>query len=419
MKSTTLLMTLLGATMPFAQARSLFTRDSSTCPLSGYSRCPDTNLPSNFCCPTDTECISLNNSEAALCCPTGKDCSRIQPIVCDVSQQNATLNPASAIKSTNLTYTMETCSTGCCPIGFGCQDSLCVVLSDTQTNINGTNATGTASTTAASGSGIVIDPVSEDANCPSYPGKAVAAGFFPGMILGALLAVGGIWLWNRHQLQSHQSTHGNSHSRNASNTSAKSTTSFGVHRVRGTGPAVSVSEPIFTEPQTGGTFRTDFLRRVSRMVPGLRDSTISRTDSHHQQPPMEPNNYSRGMHAGHATMFPSNMPSNPPPPIHERSNSDSSTSSGEGDRLRIYADRSITPNLPSSPAPRKPLNQTTNVYGGLIPPPSMNQLRLPASSSRYSAATDGGRTTMSVLLHAEEDLPQGLFSRAGVEPRAL
>jgi hypothetical protein len=236
-------------------------RDSSTCP-SSFSRCPDSKLPANFCCPVSTTCISLDNSSSAICCPGG-DCSFIQPVTCNIQAQNSTANPQSTLKTTRLTESLPKCGGSCCPFGYTCQaNSMCVIDKTTSSTVTSDSP----SSTSVSPASIAVTPASTLASsisasdpttsplpglgpnatvltqqCPAFPGRAVVAGFFPGLICGAIAALlVSMCLRRREQRYS------------------SSKLSSLRHRSSG-GTIIGISEPIPSDAQS--SFRTDFLLR--------------------------------------------------------------------------------------------------------------------------------------------------------------
>ncbi|KAJ5202085.1 uncharacterized protein N7498_006748 [Penicillium cinerascens] len=187
----------------------LLPRSSNSCP-SSYDTCGG-NLPSDFCCASSSTCISLDDATSAICCPSGANCDYISPIVCDIQQQNATAHPENSVKTSRLDDSLPTCGDACCPFGYTCQgNNTCALNKKTSSSATSTSSTSSsASTTSPSAtssatSGITFAPVpsssisaaKENANgatlassCPSFPSKAIAAGFFPGAIFGALVAL--------------------------------------------------------------------------------------------------------------------------------------------------------------------------------------------------------------------------------------
>ncbi|PTB65408.1 hypothetical protein BBK36DRAFT_1122012 [Trichoderma citrinoviride] len=97
----------------------------------GTSSC-GAGLPSNFCCSEGTSCIPLAGNTTAMCCPTGQTCEKIQPITCDVSQQDPSKNQQSPIKTSVFDVPLGKCGADlCCPFGYSCSgDDLCVKESD-------------------------------------------------------------------------------------------------------------------------------------------------------------------------------------------------------------------------------------------------------------------------------------------------
>ncbi|KAI9851139.1 MAG: hypothetical protein M1838_004348 [Thelocarpon superellum] len=207
------IITTIFGLMAQSTAAGLLPRDSA-CGDPSYTTCAGANVPSNFCCPSNTQCIPLNGHKSIICCPAGSNCQFIAPIPCDISQQNATAHPQNPIKSTNLTATLESCGSSCCPQGYGCQDGQCAMQS-LPSSVPTSSAPSSAPTIAtptsspshpsstslpsqsAASSAAAGAAVAAAASCPTFPGKAVAVGFFPGMLLGGLLSAAGILLLNR------------------------------------------------------------------------------------------------------------------------------------------------------------------------------------------------------------------------------
>ncbi|KAI9865892.1 MAG: hypothetical protein M1813_001859 [Trichoglossum hirsutum] len=246
------------------QDSTLVARQDGTCAgNTNLNSCSGTKLPSNFCCPAGTSCMSLNNATSLVCCPTGQNCQVIAPITCDTTQQDATTFPGSLIKSTDTHSALESCGVACCPRGFSCQSGWCIAKNEDKSvsspsssllsSASGSSTAATSTTTpviivpntttkqnstpppttpAALGSSVTSTP-----NSSSYPAKAVVAGFFPGMIAGALLLFVVLLLLKWRQERD-----------------ARRSGTFG--RISAT-----VSDPIYVKPQD--TYRTDFLRRSS------------------------------------------------------------------------------------------------------------------------------------------------------------
>lgn len=134
---------------------SLLIRESQC--SAGLLSCP-ASLPDNFCCSQGTSCIPLAGNTTALCCPTGQTCEKIQPITCDVVQQDPTINESSPIKTTILFVPLAKCGANlCCPFGYSCVGgSQCQKNSDqtkrpdTTTSSSSSAAPTSASPTSAS-----------------------------------------------------------------------------------------------------------------------------------------------------------------------------------------------------------------------------------------------------------------------------
>ncbi|KAJ5579683.1 uncharacterized protein N7459_005668 [Penicillium hispanicum] len=270
------------------QPLEFFPRSSSACP-SSYDSCGG-SLPDYFCCSSSSTCISLDDNSSAICCPSGSDCGYISPIVCDVQEQNATLHPKSSVKTTKLDDQLPQCGDACCPFGYTCQgNSTCVLNKKSATTQATTTPTPTPTTTAstatnASTLGATFTPIpstsasasnqssassnSLASKCPSFPSKAVVAGFFPGALFGAVLALL-ISTCLRHRRQKKEQQFQDPKS--------------GMHwsQRSSSGAVIGISSPIASEE---ASYRTDFLLRPEsdrRASAGGRStfSKLSRTGS--------------------------------------------------------------------------------------------------------------------------------------------
>ncbi|PLN84586.1 hypothetical protein BDW42DRAFT_162293 [Aspergillus taichungensis] len=221
-----LLLATLSGTASSSPTGHLLAREAESCPKN-YTKCSNDELPSSFCCPSSSTCVSLDNGSSAICCPKGETCEFIQPTGCDVRQQDVKEHPQSHIKTTRTDDRLPKCGDSCCPFGYTCQkDNVCVMdkakssssktktntASETTTNTNtNTNTNTQTATTSSSHTVPIMDPTATaetpdpsitspsnpnssaaqaasqlSAACPSYPSQAVAAGFFPGAIFGAI-----------------------------------------------------------------------------------------------------------------------------------------------------------------------------------------------------------------------------------------
>lgn len=155
------------------------------------------SFPSDFCCSTGTTCLSLNTSSsitAALCCPAGQDCQTINPVNCNQDLQDASSNPGSQLHSSPTTE-LETCGKACCPMGYTCNGAnVCVAqtaaeaaASKPSTTSTATSSSSTSSASATEAASTKEVPTEGSSSSDSFSGKAFAAGFVPGIALGALL----------------------------------------------------------------------------------------------------------------------------------------------------------------------------------------------------------------------------------------
>ncbi|KXG45481.1 uncharacterized protein PGRI_040300 [Penicillium griseofulvum] len=302
-----LLLTLMASIRP-GQAHSSFdllARDSDACPAS-YSRCGSTKTSNGFCCPSDSTCISLDQGSSSICCPAGQDCNYISPVTCDIQLQNVALYPESVIKTTRLGDSLPKCGDACCPFGYTCEGgntcfldrktsttaSAVASISSTNTATSSTTAmsstsssstNASSSTTATSSATLkatitpVPSPSSEKSanstiaeastSCPSFPPGAIAAGFFPGAVLGAVAALLISLCFRCAKKDECEIQEGKS----GPNWSERSSS----------GAILCISNPI---PQDDTSYRTDFLRsppRSKRSSTGARSTrtVIHRTGS--------------------------------------------------------------------------------------------------------------------------------------------
>ena len=254
------------STLTPEQVLGVLERRDSSCGNKTFVQCPFANLPDNFCCPAKSSCITLDSGSTALCCPEGADCSSIQPIICDVTQQNITAHPETSIMTSNFDVDLLKCGTNtCCPLGYNCKDNLCVINTATSSLSNQTStATSTSkpttsmaptATSSSAASAKTSDPSLAGidsashvgGSCDTFPTQAVLVGFFPGMIAGALLCLLAVLCLGR------QSTE-----RPISSSTNASFQKYSHFRGRSAdGAIIGVSDPIPHEQAT----RTDFLRR--------------------------------------------------------------------------------------------------------------------------------------------------------------
>jgi len=231
--------------------RSVFTRDN-TCSAAGLKSCA--NFPDNFCCKSTEDCLSLAGGTTALCCPQGHDCSKIEPIVCDLSNQDPKEGLTAPVKTTVLDVKLPACGDSCCPFGYTCNDQKKCEIDADQSIAPATpkddNPSGSATTTAGKGLSSATssaeatttagaDPskkATDEQKPPKpFPTAQVVAGVISGVI-ALILLVGTIMCYKARK--------------NKSNASNASTESWGNKIV--------VSQPMVDE-RTGSMGRTDFL----------------------------------------------------------------------------------------------------------------------------------------------------------------
>ena len=170
----------------------LFARDSSDC------RSVQPSLPSEFVCNSTQNCISTDSASTVICCPKGNNCTQIAPITCDIQKQNVSASSASQILTTRLGDSLPSCSDGCCPFGFSCQEQgagkpFCLMDLDKSSLNNTSPKTDTSTSSAAqstqSPASNTIDSSMKSNEKSSFPPTVFLAGLAPGIALGILLTL--------------------------------------------------------------------------------------------------------------------------------------------------------------------------------------------------------------------------------------
>ena len=94
----------------------------------------DAQFPLNFQCASNEYCISVDTGSTAICCNNQVKCELLQPVSCDIQNNNATLHPDANIFITEVGQTFAPCGEAwsCCPSGYNCNTSptgsLCQVV---------------------------------------------------------------------------------------------------------------------------------------------------------------------------------------------------------------------------------------------------------------------------------------------------
>ncbi|KAF2255388.1 hypothetical protein BU26DRAFT_559994 [Trematosphaeria pertusa] len=236
------LLLLISTILPTTQASHLFVRQAQTCGGNQDLQQCGNGFPSEFCCGKDATCMPVNTTDvqSVICCPKGLDCSFIQPVPCDVSQYNATLHPDNQIHISNTDgIELPKCGSTCCPLGYTCNGGMCSASKDSSpTSTTSPTPSPTDPASASQTSDCAAAPVTQQTS-PSFDGKSFAAGFFPGIVIGALGTLGLIWIIKKRRESEKNRYSGD----------------FG-HVAR------TISDPIYN-PQLSAT-RTDFIRRGSQ-----------------------------------------------------------------------------------------------------------------------------------------------------------
>ncbi|KAF2015745.1 hypothetical protein BU24DRAFT_184498 [Aaosphaeria arxii CBS 175.79] len=302
------LLLLATTTFPLIQAASIFPRQAETCGGNKeLSQCGNA-FPSDFCCPANTECKSLNVKDgiSAICCPKGQDCSFLLPITCDITALNATLHPDNQVHLANSSAVeLPKCGSKCCPLGYSCKGDMCSAD-------NGSTPPSGTPTGSPTPSSTDTSSVSQTATAEFPPvvkveqgfnAKSFAAGFFPGIILGVLATLGIMWLIKK---------------RRDLNEKNRYSGDFG-HVAR------TISDPIYDPARAA---RVDFIRRGSHSAQNSPNSTTGFMNNRNNNKPTgggltpriksmwerTPRLGALGFSSS-SSAFPSNgLPANPAPP---------------------------------------------------------------------------------------------------------
>jgi hypothetical protein len=366
---------LIASAIATTQASHVFLRQAPTCGGKPSLQQCGTGFPSDFCCPKDTACMSLNSGtvQSVICCPTNSDCAIIQTITCDLSQLNATLHPENQMHlSSTEGVALPTCGDRCCPLGYTCKSGMCFKDSPSPSS-SPTSARPTPSAT---------QPPSalQTSSCPAAPvetqsgfnGRSFAAGLFPGIVVGALGTIGLLWVIKK---------------RRESQAKERYSGDFG-HVSR------QISDPIY-DPQHAA--RTDFIRRGSHSA---QPSPNSATDLvyNDKQPVHGLTPRIKSMWAstpklnfGFASGLPSNPAPAPPPPLIRAGNShDPYTTPRQTPRRKHRSYRS------SRPEPAR--TGSTETIDVLMPAPSFLEPPKAYGMRENRLTTDSTNTTFTKLM---------------------
>lgn len=369
---------LLTSVLTTTQATNIFQRQAPVCGGKPSLQQCGGGFPTDFCCPKDTTCMSLNSPsvQSVICCPAGSDCAFIQTITCDVSQLNATLHPDNQMHLSDTNgVQLPKCADKCCPLGYTCNGGMCSkdpvspsASPTTSTLPTPTSKPASASQTACSAP-VVAQPQS------GFDGGSFAAGFFPGIVIGALGTIALFWVIKKRR-----------------ETQAKERYSGDFGHV-----ARQISDPIY-DPQHAA--RTDFIRRGSSSV---QPSPNSATDLVYQD-----KNKAAGAHGltpriksmwdrtpklsfGFATGLPSNPA--PPPPAIRAGNGDPYTTPRHTPRRKHRSHRSSRASRPE--VIRTGSTETIDV---LMPAPSFLEPPKPHGMRENRFTTDSSNTTFTKLM---------------------
>jgi hypothetical protein len=137
----------LALALPASGSEIFARQDDASCPLKNQKTCGK-DFPDNFCCPSNSNCISLAGDTTVMCCPSGGKCETILPIPCSLKALDPENSPGSPVKTTVDDAELPTCGKDkCCPFGYSCADGeMCVKDEDQSKPPKSDKPTTTAST---------------------------------------------------------------------------------------------------------------------------------------------------------------------------------------------------------------------------------------------------------------------------------
>jgi len=360
--------------IPSTQASHLFLRQSQ--PICGgvsdLQQCGG-DLPASFCCGQDTACTRVNSTiQSVICCPKGQDCSAIQTVPCDITQYNATLHPENQVHIADTKdVSLPKCGTSCCPLGYTCNGGMCIAIKGMP------SPTSTSSTPSPTGP----SSASQTSDCSRVPvpqvksnfdGKSFAAGFFPGILIGALGVIGLIWVVKKRR-ESKQTRYSGD---------------FG-HVAR------TISDPIY-DPMHAA--RTDFIRRGSQSVtstPSVQKNIGTRAAGGGGLTPKIKSMWDRTPKLGIGVWsgLPSTPTVQPPPPAIRAGDRDPYRTPGQTpERVRSRQKRS------KSKRPVTGRNNSSETIDVLMPAPSFLEPPRAPGMRENRLTTDSGNTTFTKLM---------------------
>lgn len=364
---------LLPLLLSSSQASQLSLRQAPpTCGgVQGLQQCGG-DLPANFCCDQSMLCTRINATDipSVVCCPKGENCSAIQPVPCDISLYNATLHPDNQIHvASTENVELPKCGAQCCPLGYECNNGMCAASTAKPTP----SATSTPSATNPSS-------VSQTSACssvpavqpsPNFDGKSFAAGFFPGIVIGALSVIALMWIIKRRREADKNRYSGD----------------FG-HVAR------TISDPIY-DPMIAA--RTDFIRRGSQSVhstPSMQKTIGTRAAGGGASlTPKIKSMWDRTPKLGGFSGW-TGLPSNPAPPPH-------ALRAGDRDPYRTPGQtpkRTVSKRASKSNRPLTTRNTSSETIDVLMPAPSFLAPPKAPGMRENRLTQDSGHTTFTKLM---------------------
>lgn len=256
---------------------------------------------SAFSCPSNTECVpTLASNSSVICCPNTEDCTLIQPLTCDISQQDAIKYPDNLVHTSNLTASLPPCGSACCPLGYNCQGGTCVLqyqapkpstspssssaspASSSTITLSSSTSTSKSPDSAATGAPASATPTSQPSSSGGNSKIGLAIGLTFGAVSALALILALLWCLKRRKRNQAKTISAKRHSQDTDfmGTTPRAFETFGPDSTgsrnvqmtdRRTGALVSnpIAHPDFNSGMPMG--RTDFLLRRGSVETGWED----------------------------------------------------------------------------------------------------------------------------------------------------
>jgi hypothetical protein len=142
---------------------------------SSWTQCPDlvdTSL-SSMCCMSYATCTPISNGTemtTIVCCSDDQGCPTFAPISCNLQLQNNTANPTGQFKTTDFSP-LEPCNGLCCPHGYACNGTMCLLDDGNQSAAPSSALTTNTLLSAALAKSSAITALTTNTPATSFPSR--------------------------------------------------------------------------------------------------------------------------------------------------------------------------------------------------------------------------------------------------------